>query len=248
MADARIYTILTVGRTPADPPEAAGPWLSVVMPALNEAPHVRGALGALQPARHHGAEVLLVDGGSRDATRCQALDLCDRVLRSPPGRARQMQCGAEHARGEVLWFVHADTVVPVDAWRHIAAAVAGGAGWGRFDVRLDSDLLALRVVERLMNLRSRLTRICTGDQAVFVTRSAFDAVGGMPMQPLMEDVELSARLKAHAPMAAIGVPVRTSARRWQRDGVCRTVLLMWALRLGYWLGVRPERLHAWYYR
>jgi len=218
----------------------------VIVPALDEAQAIGATLAALAPLRARGHEVIVVDGGSADGTPDLARPHADRVLTSPPGRARQMNAGAAAARGEVLLFVHADTRLPADADAAIARALAAGRVWGRFDVRLAGRHALLRVVERAMNLRSRLTGIATGDQALFVRRAPFDAAGGFPEIPLMEDVALSRRLRARARPACLGERVTTSARRWERQGVLRTVVRMWLLRLAYALGVAPARLARWY--
>jgi len=222
--------------------------ISVVVPALEEAGGIVAMLERLAPLRARGHEVILVDGGSRDGTVELAGPLVDGVLTSAPGRARQMNAGAAAARGDVLWFLHADTLAPPDADRSIMAAFASGYCWGRFDVRLSGGGVFLRVIERAMNLRSCLTGIATGDQGLFVERGLFEAVGGFPDQPLMEDVEMSRRLKriAGRPIC-LRARLVTSSRRWERDGALRTLLLMWRLRLAYFLGSPPERLHARYY-
>jgi rSAM/selenodomain-associated transferase 2 len=218
------------------------------MPVLEEAPGIEAALAALQPMRGRGAEILVVDGGSRDGTPELAAAGADRVLASAPGRAAQMNAGARQARGAVLLFLHADTALPGDADRRVRWALADGRrAWGRFDVRLSGRHPALRVIEAAMNARSRWTGIATGDQALFVARPLFEAVGGFPDIPLMEDVALAARLRRHGRPACLRARVTTSSRRWERDGIARTVLLMWWLRLAFRLGVPPARLHAWYY-
>ncbi|MFP4607592.1 MAG: TIGR04283 family arsenosugar biosynthesis glycosyltransferase [Thiohalospira sp.] len=230
--------------------EPAAPALTVIVPALNEAAGIAGTLEPLQAWRERGAEVLVVDGGSDDGTPERAAPWADRVLAGPRGRARQMNAGAEAARAPVLLFLHADTRPPADGDRLLLAGLArSGRRWGRFDVRLsgaDRHRL-LRVVGALMNARSRLTGIATGDQGLFVERAAFAAVGGFPEQPLMEDIALSAALKARCgrPLC-LRARVRTSSRRWEDNGVVRTILLMWGLRLRYWLGADPAVLAARY--
>ncbi|MCI1191005.1 TIGR04283 family arsenosugar biosynthesis glycosyltransferase [Calidifontimicrobium sp. SYSU G02091] len=217
--------------------------VSIVVPALNEAAGIAATLGVLAPWRAAGHEVIVVDGGSTDATARLATAWADRVLAAPRGRARQMNAGAAAARHGVLLFLHADTRLPPGALAAVERALQRGAAWGRFDVRIDGRSRGLAVVAALMNLRSRATGIATGDQAIFVRRDAFDAVGGFPDQPLMEDVELSRRLKRSAGRpACLRERVVTSGRRWDEHGVWRTVWLMWTLRWRYWRGTPAEVL------
>ncbi|HET9580987.1 MAG TPA: TIGR04283 family arsenosugar biosynthesis glycosyltransferase [Usitatibacter sp.] len=217
--------------------------LSIIVPVLDEAEAIGATLRALQPARAMGAEVLVVDGGSRDATCALARPLADRVLQAPRGRAAQMNAGAAAASGRVLLFLHADTVLPPDAASAVESALADGRhAWGRFDVAIGSPHPLLAVVAMLMNARSRWTGIATGDQAVFVRRDAFEAAGGFPSIPLMEDVALSRALKRLSAPAALRLRVVTSGRRWERHGILRTIFLMWRLRAAYALGADPHRL------
>lgn len=218
------------------------PPLSVVMPALNEAAGIERALEALQPLRARGVELVVVDGGSDDGTPALALRWADAVIEAPRGRALQMNAGAERARGQVLLFLHADTALPPLADVLVQQALAGGAHWGRFDVQIEGRHPMLRVVATCMNLRSRASGIATGDQALFVTRAAFERAGGFPPQPLMEDIELSRRLKRIGPPACLRARVCTSGRRWEQRGVWRTILLMWRLRWRYWRGEPAARL------
>lgn len=222
--------------------------LSVIVPALNEADGIGQTLASLQPLRNRGHEVLVVDGGSTDGTVERVARRADRVLDGPRGRARQMAAGAAAAEGTILWFVHADTVVPPDAdlalW---SALVRSRCRWGRFDVTLAGRHALLPVVAAAMNWRSRLSGIATGDQGLFVTRALYDAVGGFPDMPLMEDIALSRRLKAHGPPVCLRTRLLTSGRRWERDGAVRTIALMWRLRLAYALGADPTVLAHRYY-
>ncbi|MDP2787039.1 MAG: TIGR04283 family arsenosugar biosynthesis glycosyltransferase [Pseudomonadota bacterium] len=221
--------------------------LSIVVPVLNEAAGIVAVLTPLQTLRAAGHEVIVADGGSTDATPALAAPLADRVVAAPRGRARQMNAGAALAGGGSLLFLHADTRLPENAPALVAAALSGHV-WGRFDVRIAGRSRWLPVIAALMNRRSRLTGIATGDQAIFVTRAAFDAAGGFPDQPLMEDIELSKRLQRLGPPACLGERVITSGRRWERHGVWRTILLMWRLRFDYWRGVPAARLVTQYYR
>jgi rSAM/selenodomain-associated transferase 2 len=216
--------------------------LSIVVPVLNEAAGLVGCLNALAPWRALGVEVVVVDGGSADATVALAQGLADAVLTSVRGRARQMNTGAAAAQGQVLLFLHADTTLPAGAVAAVLQAVKQGAQWGRFDVRISGRPPMLRVVAFMMNLRSRLSGIATGDQAMFMRRSAFDRVGGFPDQALMEDIEISRRLKALGRPACLRQKATTSGRRWETRGVWRTIGLMWWLRWRYWRGATPEQL------
>jgi rSAM/selenodomain-associated transferase 2 len=216
--------------------------LSVIVPVLDEAEGVRDVLARLSPLRARGAEVVVVDGGSRDATVERARPFADRVLTAPRGRASQMNAGAAAATGEALLFLHADTVLPPEADRLILDGLAAGAAWGRFDVRIEGRHPLLPVVAGLMNRRSRLTGIATGDQGIFVRRDAFRAAGGYPDIPLMEDIAFSRAMRRIAPPLCLRERVATSGRRWERNGLARTVLLMWRLRLAYFLGADPARL------
>ena len=218
--------------------------LSIVVPALNEARGIRAALEALAPLRARGHEVILADGGSADGTPELAAGLCDRVVRAPRGRASQMNAGAAVASGEALLFLHADTRLPQRADELIFQSLRFSR-WGRFDVEILARHPLLKVVAWAMNLRSRLTGIATGDQAIFVRRDAFP---GFPEIALMEDVAFSKAMKRRAPPACRREKVRTSGRRWETRGVLRTIVLMWRLRLLYFLGARPEHLARIYYR
>jgi rSAM/selenodomain-associated transferase 2 len=216
--------------------------LSIVMPVLNEAADIAAALWALAPYRARDAEVIVVDGGSSDGTAELARPFADCVIAGPRGRGAQMNAGAAAARGDVLLFLHADTRLPENADRLVLDSLQSlGRGWGRFDVRLDGGGL-LALIALMMNLRSRLSGIATGDQAMFTTRAAFEAAGGFPPIALMEDVVLSARLKRIGRPLCLTARVTTSPRRWQRHGVWRTVLLMWKLRLAFYFGADPVRL------
>jgi rSAM/selenodomain-associated transferase 2 len=221
--------------------------LSIVMPALNEAANIVGALERLQPLRARGHEVIVVDGCSEDGTVKLAQPLADRVLETPRGRARQMNAGAEHASGDVLLFLHADTRLPEDADRLIAERLPGTAlAWGRFDVVIEGRPLMLKVIAAAMNLRSRVTGVCTGDQGIFVHRELFQRIGGYPPIELMEDIALTGMLRRRARPICLARRVITSGRRWERRGVWRTMALMWWLRLRYFFGASPAHLRRLY--
>jgi rSAM/selenodomain-associated transferase 2 len=215
--------------------------LTIIVPVLDEAAIIAAALQALAPLRARGAEVIVVDGGSSDGTPALAGPLADRVIMGRRGRGAAMNAGAAVGAGDAFVFLHADTILPDDADRLIAAALARRA-WGRFNLRIAGRHPLLALVARMINWRSRLTGIATGDQAIFVTRKAFWAVGGFPYLPLMEDIALSRRLKRLSRPFCIATPAVTSGRRWDYYGVLRTIVLMWRLRLAYYFGVAPARL------
>ncbi len=217
--------------------------LSIIIPCLNEGHEIGQALEALSVVRTRGAEVIVVDGGSSDDTAARARNGSDVVLSSPAGRARQMNAGADRARGDVLLFLHADTRLPCEADSLVLDSVATTARqWGRFDVDISGRHPLLPVIAAAMNWRSRCTSIATGDQALFVTRRLFDETGGFPEIPLMEDIAFSKMLRRTGPPSCLRARVTTSGRRWETHGIVRTVLLMWQLRLAYWLGASPDRL------
>jgi rSAM/selenodomain-associated transferase 2 len=219
------------------------PKLSIIIPVLDEAAGIAEALAALEPLRACGAEVIVVDGGSRDRTVEQARPLADLVLTAPRGRGSQMNAGAAAANGDVLLFLHADTRLPPAADRLVVDALAHSKRtWGRFDVTIAGHSPLLRIVAAMMNWRSRVTGIATGDQAMFMTRDAFARAGGFPDIALMEDVVMSRRLKAIGSPACLAARATTSGRRWDRDGVVRTIFMMWRLRFAFFLGAEPARL------
>ena len=223
--------------------------LSIIIPTLDEASHIAATLQSVADLRRRGHEIIVADGGSSDATAALARGLADRIVCSPAGRAEQMNAGARAAAGDVLLFLHADSRLPPQADRLILQGMAGSeCAWGRFDVQIAGAHPLLRLVERMMNLRSRLTRICTGDQGIFVRRKTFEAVGGYPHQALMEDIALSARLRRLSAPLCLRQRCLTSARRWECNGVLRTIALMWWLRLQYAFGVAPARLARAYSR
>ncbi len=207
--------------------------LSVVVPVWREAAGIEEILQRLQPVRQSGHELIVVDGGSPDNTADLARPLCDRLLVSEPGRAVQMNAGAAAARGDLILFLHADTRLPPDALEQLSESQRLGRPWGRFDVRLSGRHVMFSVIAWFMNRRSRLTGVCTGDQGIFVRRDVFEALGGYRAMPLMEDVELSKRLKLVARPYCISSAVITDSRRWEQGGVWPTIVLMWRLRWRY---------------
>jgi rSAM/selenodomain-associated transferase 2 len=221
--------------------------LSIIIPVLNEGEGILPFLNALQILRQQGHELILVDGGSVDETRNHALPLCDQLLSSPVGRARQMNAGAEVASGNLFLFLHADTFLPNNTLAMLAAFRDSPLSWGRFDIRLSGRHLFFRVIEYFINHRSRLTGIATGDQALFMSPSVFEKVGQFPDQLLMEDVEISKRLRRISHPFCIRSRLQTSSRRWEQKGILSTVWLMWRLRYQYYRGASPEKLYHQYY-
>lgn len=218
------------------------PAISIVIPVLNEAAGIVPVLERLQGFRKQGAEVIVVDGGSGDGTADNARPLADCVIASPRGRGRQMNAGADRATGEILLFLHADTLLPASALTSVSTAIARGANWGRFDVQIEGSISGLAMVAFMMNWRSRLSGIATGDQAIFVARAAFQRQGGFPAIPLMEDIALSRALRKTAWPACLADKVTTSGRRWEKQGLLHTILSMWWLRLRFFLGASPHAL------
>jgi len=220
--------------------------ISIIVPTFNEADNIVATLLPLQALRQQGHEIIVADGGSDDATIELARPLADQIINAARGRARQMNAGAQQASGDVLLFLHADTLLPNNAVELIQHCLQTKQ-WGRFDVHLTGRQALLRVVEFMMNWRSRLSGIATGDQAIFVKRALFDDIGGYADIPLMEDIDLSKRLKHQGHPACIKTPLTTSSRRWEQHGIFKTILLMWRLRLAYFFGAKPEQLARLYH-
>lgn len=227
-------------RTKCDGPRMR---LSIVIPTLEEAQGIAATLETLQALRANGHEVIVVDGGSADATIELSQPFADRAIVAATGRSRQMNEGAKIATGDILLFLHADSLLPADAADAIAAALDSGHRWGRFDVTISGGARTLSLVARMMNLRSRWTGIATGDQGIFVERKLFAEIGGYPDIPLMEDIALSKALKRNGGRpACLRARIVTSGRRWERLGPWRTILAMWRLRLAFALGADPAKL------
>ena len=222
--------------------------LSIIIPTLNEAAGIGDVLKQLQPMRARGVEVIVVDAGSRDATCDIASRWADRVLLAERGRAKQLNAGAAIADGDALLFLHADSVLPEDGDAWIEKGLNDACfQWGRFDVNIAGAHAMLPVIAWFMNYRSRLTGIATGDQGIFVTRAAFVALGGFPDQPLMEDIAFCSRALDISPPYRVSACILTSGRRWEQNGVWRTIFLMWRLRFKYFMGAEPLKLHQAYY-
>ena len=218
--------------------------VSIIIPVLNEADRIGDLLKHLPD----NIETIVVDGGSMDSTVEIAASHADQIISSKKGRARQMNAGAAVASGEILLFLHADSFLPRNFLYHLQKFYVLDKAWGRFDVRIENEKRVFRIIEAMMNLRSRMTGICTGDQAIFMKRSVFNRVGGFAIIPLMEDIEISKRLKKISKPFCINNPTLTSARRWLKGGILPTILLMWWLRLAYHFGVSPEHLANHYYK
>ena len=216
--------------------------VSIIIPVLNEAEHIADTLVSLASYRSQGHEVIVIDGGSNDDTVSISEQYADRVLYSDAGRAMQMNSGIDEALGDTLLFLHADTRLPADAVAKLIHAVEDGYFWGRFNVRLSGKHFMFRIIERMMNLRSCITGVVTGDQAIFVSHESIEIVGDFPRLPLMEDIVFSKRLRKLGWPACIRQQVVTSSRRWEDKGILRTMLLMWRLRLLFFLGVSADRL------
>ena len=229
--------------------------ISVIIPTLNEERTIMATLA--HTAALGFDELIVVDGGSLDQTpvlvesyrrRTQSPAQSPvRLVTAPCGRARQMNEGAKASGGEILVFLHADTQLPGDAKTMIDTTLADQRMvGGRFDVRFDRPSMWGTIISRMMNWRSRLSGIATGDQALFVRRPIFEQMGGFADMPLMEDIEFSRRLKRKGATAALTATVTTSFRRWEQHGPLRTILLMWTIRFLYWVGISPSHLVEWY--
>ena len=223
--------------------------VSIIIPVLNEQKAIQKLLPSLAWARREGHEIIIVDGGSHDDTAQSAEAYSDFVIFSPRSRSIQMNMGASAATGDIFLFLHVDTVLPHDSFHELLSVLQRKSHvWGRFNVRLSGKHFLLRIVEFMMNARSRLTGIATGDQAIFVSKELFQSIGGFRNIAIMEDIEISRRLRKVFRPICLSQTVLTSSRRWEQSGILRTIILMWRLRISYWLGADPENLVKQYYR
>jgi rSAM/selenodomain-associated transferase 2 len=219
--------------------------LSIIIPVLNEADHLDEGLARLFSLSWvvDNCEVIICDGGSQDNSLEIARRYSCRIEHSAASRAIQMNQGAAVAQGRHLLFLHADSILPADLDR----LFPGDARWGHFRLRLDNEAFVYRVIELAVNLRSRVTRVAGGDQGLYFARDFFQSLGAFPSIPLMEDVAICKLARREAGPEIIESPMHSSSRRWQNNGVLKTIVLMWSLRLAYCCGVDPVRLHRIYY-
>jgi rSAM/selenodomain-associated transferase 2 len=217
--------------------------LSIIIPTLNEGENILPTLTCLDQLEKHTIEIILVDGGSQDNTLEISRPYVDTILTSGKGRARQMNLGAKHASGHILWFLHADSLIPDNADQLIINNLQQTHyAWGRFNIQLSGSKWVFRIIERFINTRSRLTSIATGDQGIFVLRKEFEKINGYADIPLMEDIELSKQLKKISSPACLKQTIMTSSRRWESNGIIKTVMLMWYLRFAYFTGTPAAKL------
>lgn len=222
--------------------------LSIIIPVLNDADNLSGLLQVLTHDRDEDIEIIVVDGGSNDNSREVASAFAHKVITSAPGRARQMNTGAAIANGSLLWFIHADSTLPEHLAGFMLKQSSEFHGWGFFKVCLSGRQVIFRVIETMMNFRSAFTGIATGDLGVFISRQLFEDVGGYLEIPLMEDIAISGRLKKkQRPVIITKHQLIASSRRWEEQGILRTIFLMWRLRLAYFLGADPKQLVKQYY-
>ena len=223
--------------------------VSIIIPVLNEAGRITGLLQQLQPARMSGHELVVVDGGSTDGTVENAVDLADRVILAAQGRAQQMRTGVRYASGDVYWFLHADASFDEGLLPAMLEWVGSPQhAWGFFRVRMQSDRPALLLVTAMMNIRSGLTQIATGDQGIFISKQLYASSGGYRAIELMEDIDISKRAKKLSRPFIGDATLLVSPRKWEKEGVLKTILLMWRLRFLFWFGADSARLAEIYYR
>lgn len=215
---------------------------SIVIPVLNEAAEIKDSLLSLQHLRERDFEIILVDGGSKDNTVQLATGLCDQIITGHTGRARQMNIGAEHVRGDIIFFLHIDTRLPRELPALLPQITSVALNWGRFDIQFSTTHKLFKVIAAMMNLRSRYTGVATGDQVIFISKALYQQVGGFPDIPLMEDIAMSKKLRAIRPPLCLRERVSTSSRRWEQYGIIKTIIKMCWLRLCYFIGISPTTL------
>lgn len=215
--------------------------ISIIIPVLNEEGSIKNLLQQLQSYRQQGHEIIVVDGGSEDNTFAVSKLLADKTIESQPNRSTQMNRGTEYASHDILWFLHADSLIPENAVGKIQMAL-NKKNWGRFNISLSGTSWMFRIIENMINLRSCITGIATGDQGLFMKREIFEVVQGYSNLPLMEDIDLSKKLKRISTPVCLKDKIITSSRRWEKHGILKTVLLMWQLRFLYWFGVSADKL------
>lgn len=221
--------------------------ISIIIPVINEASSIVAFLKSLQHYRENGHEIILVDGGSSDNTVNLIDQYVDHSLVCTLGRATQMNLGARHAKNNCLLFLHSDTYLPDSADTLILNSLSNQNHWGRFNIKLTGQHFIFRIIESMINLRSKYTGVATGDQAIFINKNIFDKIKGYPDIKLMEDIALSKRLRKQYSCAYLTEKVTTSSRRWEKNGIFRTILLMWILRFLFFIGTKPDYLFKIYY-
>jgi len=222
-------------------------YISIIVPVLNEESHIRDFLNTLQCYRKSGHEIIIVDGGSIDNTYNFCKQHVDQLLISNAGRAIQMNLGAKHAKNNILLFLHSDTILPDNADALIIKSLTNIYHWGRFDIKLSGKQFIFQIIEKMINIRSRYTKIATGDQAIFIYKAIFNDINGYPEIELMEDIAISKLLRKRYPCKCVTEKVITSSRRWENNGIIKTIFLMWTLRLLFFIGAKPSQLFRFYY-
>ncbi len=221
------------------------PGIAIVIPVRNEAAMLPQALQRLK-ALQGVDEIVFVDGESSDGSAALIQAAGFICLLSTAGRAKQMNMGTAQTKSEIILYLHVDTAISSSHISDIKKTYNQAFAYGRFDVSLSNKRLTYRIISFFINLRSCLSKVATGDQGIFVRRTMFEAVGGYPEIPLMEDIALTKALRRKGKVLCLRNKLETSSRRWEQHGVMRTVWLMWKLRFLYWLGVSPEKLAGMY--
>lgn len=219
--------------------------ISIIIPTLNESKNIKATLASTSNSRN--VEVIVVDGGSQDNTVGIAQSCGVKVIPGYQNRACQMNAGAMNATGEILLFLHADTLLPANFDRMIRSTLQQpNTVAGAFSLRINAPQIGLRLVEWGVKWRSKYLQMPYGDQAIFITKDKFNDLGGFPELPIMEDFELIRHLKRLGKITLIGVPVTTSPRRWLKKGILQTTLINQIVIIAYFLGISPQRIRSWY--